>query len=1779
MSPFSFFSSFAFPTFPAISVPTIGSYLPENIQKRLVSYLLQRTLGKFVAKDGLQLERIEAEINQGWIRLEGLQIDVESVNAILPPDSAYRIREGHLDTIDISLPFPNVWSGPLSLNISSVQIVLESSPPFSSPSASSSCTDSPGWDLNESIHDASDDFIRTALNQEEEIQLYKSVYDFQRTAAQESPTSDLDPFATSGKEDYYDTESDGEDDPFPAPGGFPTRTSSSRGAGSQGGSTAAMVESLIETLLARLQVVIGQIVVRYHQEIPDPINTGSSSINLDFRLYGIRYALKQPDPSATPKKTLTISDMSLWLNDKKSMDGKMTEALIRSDDSSEKGEIDMMMSFGIADLRESRYEVQDSLTGSRHHTGEQDEDEDAGPAQSLYESAIGDTQQNSPVNTSPGNHQSPVTGSKSLVFPVEGTKIFGIQKGGGVVIQMWKETLPINVEPDIEGNSSRAPSQARISVQLGRMAFKLDNQQLKPVMTLIGSFVQKPQRARSKEADSRPAPTYSRSWDTRLQILLTSFDLHFLYDNDNDHQHPSSTEMFWETFRPEVIQEDHLHLRISTLAIAMTEADGTTADLGGISLLDVHKTRTRIAKAELLAQPLLMFGAVKLPSNAWLPCLPDIMEQNPVSLSENEEDTHFKIQISKAGEYPFIKGYLLPHLRAPLFELLGKSIQLGHIHLFLDPAVVSRLLQPLRHVSTVYTAAFSSSRPVELAGYAANTYSDNLHVHLGRITLKMYCTSDVNGDVRPHHRPKGKLTVQLKAISFNRYPDAAVQATLDSMLAIFEDDISANVAATWLRCGTAPAQGVVQRALDLSYLPNRSKRISMAISILAFDLDQQISHGLQYFVDDYTTWLDGVLSSANTPTMVESQPVVSQSWQPDDATFETESIDSSVPSEEILQIECVILKAVMSIEAHDRTITLEASDIDATVHAIAGSKKGNTIDCTIFSLEMSETDRGTSSTKTVLRSDMRDNARAGLDVRPVIVLCFASTEDQETRYKESIISVNLSNTFFSITPGIPWALDLRSVLSSPTGVFENMVPSDSTKATIVVQDCTAFLPASQRQGAISIDVGHFSLSDNYTISNTRKTGTDALKHEDYDFALCCLLRESRLLFCLGPGAKTKVDISYASIDVPLCADTQETFQEVIRDISEEWGLRSKDTMTTPLSRASTPSGEEPVSDIKSLLGSLSDLAPSLTASSFEEDLLRDDLPKNADFVRGSLPKTSRAGVSQHGSERHDDSIRVIYHESFDLYQDFMTRLEETVHRNDDSGGSSLVISGNAINLRILLHSGYDWQATRVAVESETEALRRRLRKLSRLISSGNAPTPDLRRTHVELFNSIHIGIRDDEEYQDDDQLLAAINDELADLDSETASTTTYKTQGPGRADAGSFRNGSGRQKKLSRSRRPQMEIFLRDTAFRYTVEDPSADVVSSFKLTLQKAEIIDHIKSSTWKSFMTAMKKSSTHDIVETEAKMLRILVDWVNPGLKQMPEARVNIEVAPLRFHIDQDALDFMKRFFSFTRTHNQVASPSPESPKLNSKSFIQHVEIQPILVKMDYKPKRLNLKALQQGSAMEVINLFHFESATMTLRHVSLNGVSSWGELYSNLLAIWTPDVKANQMSDLLTGIAPVRSMVKAGSGVADLILLPLEQYRKDGKIVKGMRRGASSFASNTLSEVATVGAQLATGTQVILERAERALGGRQPEYPDLPDMMESINLTEYEAGQAGKTSRYANQPANVNQGIAAAYSSLASNFASAAQTILAVPMEVLEQTGDQTVGFTSIASITNS
>ncbi len=94
--------------------------------------------------------------------------------------------------------------------------------------------------------------------------------------------------------------------------------------------------------------------------------------------------------------------------------------------------------------------------------------------------------------------------------------------------------------------------------------------------------------------------------------------------------------------------------------------------------------------------------------------------------------------------------------------------------------------------------------------------------------------------------------------------------------------------------------------------------------------------------------------------------------------------------------------------------------------------------------------------------------------------------------------------------------------------------------------------------------------------------------------------------------------------------------------------------------------------------------------------------------------------------------------------------------------------------------------------------------------------------------------------------------------------------------------------------------------------------------------------------------------------------------------------------------------------------------------------------------------------------------------------------------------------------------------------------------------------------------------TEAQVILEQAETVLGGQfmdeiTAEAVQVPTMMD-FDGEELDEETRDLISKYAEQPVNVKEGVQSAYRSLKRNLNSAAQTILAVPMEVYERSGNE-------------
>lgn len=557
----------------------------------------------------------------------------------------------------------------------------------------------------------------------------------------------------------------------------------------------------------------------------------------------------------------------------------------------------------------------------------------------------------------------------------------------------------------------------------------------------------------------------------------------------------------------------------------------------------------------------------------------------------------------------------------------------------------------------------------------------------------------------------------------------------------------------------------------------------------------------------------------------------------------------------------------------------------------------------------------------------------------------------------------------------------------------------------------------------------------------------------------------------------------------------------------------------------------------------------------------------------------------------DVTVRLLDPKGICPVQEYFTDPGLRPHVNSALGtaASSVRVRVSNFDLSVRLHSGYDWPSTRNAVQQEVKLVRKRLQKIKQLLAEGQVPDDSVEAATSNLLDSMHISLPNAAAEMDADEMMRAVEDEVGDC-SDAASTadsdasaswqalpSVRRDRQASRLD---HRRAEASHTKLERSAGSLIDFNLRGLEVEFDKADASlaGNVVSRIAVNARRFEIIDNIKTSTWRTFLTEMQDANSALRHDVESKMVKVEIVYVRPqGLEpegasvEQPEVRMRARLAPLRLHVDQDALDFLKKFFMFKPPGQKETSGAAAATSGSALPFVQFAEVLPIKIKLDYKPKRVDYNLLRQGKTIELMNFFHFEGSEMVLRHVTLRGINGWARLFDTLNDIWTPDVKANQLADFLSGLGPIRSLVNVGAGLADLVLLPIEQYHKDGRVLRGVQRGAAGFAKTTALEAVKLGARLATGTQVILEQAEHILGGERMEEsitasaigPESGQSFQSLSesVMVERMSRSGSVSRYAQQPLDMRDALAQAYSGLTDHLTSAAQTILAIPMDVFD------------------
>ncbi|KAL3614201.1 hypothetical protein CASFOL_042275 [Castilleja foliolosa] len=366
-----------------------------------------------------------------------------------------------------------------------------------------------------------------------------------------------------------------------------------------------------------------------------------------------------------------------------------------------------------------------------------------------------------------------------------------------------------------------------------------------------------------------------------------------------------------------------------------------------------------------------------------------------------------------------------------------------------------------------------------------------------------------------------------------------------------------------------------------------------------------------------------------------------------------------------------------------------------------------------------------------------------------------------------------------------------------------------------------------------------------------------------------------------------------------------------------------------------------------------------------------------------------------------------------------------------------------------------------------------------------------------------------------------------------------------------------------------LELALSGIGVDYHVFPDGEISVSRLSLTIQDFSLNDRSDDAPWK-LVLSYYQSKKHPR-KFSSKAVKLKLEAVRPDpLIRIEENRLRIAILPMRLHLHQSQLDFLINFFG---GKNSSADSSPSTPISSSKSlephetsdnmqgcnindeafqtYFQKFDISPMLIRVDYSPCHVDLTALRGGKYVELVNLVPWKGVELQLKHVQGVGLYGWGSVFETILGEWLEDISQNQIHKLLKGLPPIKSLVAVGSGAAKLWSMPMKNYKKDHRVLKGMQRGTFAFLRSISLEAIGLGVHLAAGTHNVLLQAEYILASIPPSVPWPVESRVGTNVQ-------------SNQPNDAQQGIQQAYQSISDGLGKSASALVQSPLKKYQRGG---------------
>ena len=395
---------------------------------------------------------------------------------------------------------------------------------------------------------------------------------------------------------------------------------------------------------------------------------------------------------------------------------------------------------------------------------------------------------------------------------------------------------------------------------------------------------------------------------------------------------------------------------------------------------------------------------------------------------------------------------------------------------------------------------------------------------------------------------------------------------------------------------------------------------------------------------------------------------------------------------------------------------------------------------------------------------------------------------------------------------------------------------------------------------------------------------------------------------------------------------------------------------------------------------------------------------------------------------------------------------------------------------------------------------------------------------------------------------------------------------------------SSRQQRLTDR---VMEFKFLAATVRMETYAPNEKLVSRTSIAIRDVEVHDYLATSPFRKFLCYYRlpnlPGSGREMHSCMFRMelLNTKVDIGEPS--ERLEIRSRMEVLPLRLNIDQDAVEFLVEFFTSMGGDAPSTGESDSSsegdgyddsgeektapPAEAEVSYIQAFSTKGCRICIDYAPKRVKYNDLREGDYSQLVHMFPLEGVDVMLKPFSANGVEGWGRLFADMGEFWATDIRKHQPQQFVAGLRPIRSVVNLGSGAMDLVMVPCVEYQKNGRVLRGIRKGADSFVRSVAMETLDVTTRLANAAQSFLESVDDVFQPSPSGHEFGSGRRRSLgamNHRRQNTATSNPVHKMADQPKTFRDGLSQAYDSVSRNFQSSLHHVLVVPREEYERSG---------------